>query len=99
MYLFILCIYLILKPEVVSMTDNQGIKRTVGKVNNSLYFTIPADIVERLRLSKGERLAVSLEDGAIVARPEREATSDDDLRQIDQVIDRYMDAMKYLEDK
>lgn len=73
--------------------------RIIGQMNNSLYFTIPADVVAQLGLKKGETLTVKLQNGEIVASPQKQTTTPEDVQTIDRLIDKYMDAMNYLEDK
>lgn len=81
------------------MNDMKPEERIIGQMNNSLYFTIPADVVAQLNLKKGETLTVKLQDGEIVASPKKKTTTIEDVQAIDQMIDKYMAAMQYLEDK
>ncbi|WP_203624812.1 MULTISPECIES: AbrB/MazE/SpoVT family DNA-binding domain-containing protein [unclassified Lacticaseibacillus] len=81
------------------MNEMKPEERIIGQMNNSLYFTIPADVVAQLNLKKGETLTVKLQDGEIVASPKKQTTTIEDVQAIDQMIDKYMAAMQYLEDK
>ena len=74
-------------------------ERIIGQMNNSLYFTIPADIVKMAGLKKGEGISVSFVDGAIVATPKKVSSTEESVRKANELIDQYMDAMKYLENK
>lgn len=81
------------------MDEIKNEHRVIGQMNNSLYFTIPASIVKMAGLKKGEEISVAFVDGSIVATPEKVSHTEDAVRKADQLIDQYMDAMKFLEDK
>lgn len=81
------------------MEQIQSEDRIIGQMNNSLYFTIPAAFVEQMNLKKGEGISIRLEHGELIASPKKKSTTAEDIHEIDAMIDRYADAMKYLEDK
>lgn len=81
------------------MQKSQSEDRIIGQMNNSLYFTIPAAFVEQLNLKKGEGITIRMEHGELIASPKKKTTTVEEIQEIDAMLDKYADAMKYLEDK
>ncbi|KRN29070.1 hypothetical protein IV38_GL001286 [Lactobacillus selangorensis] len=73
-------------------------RRVIGKNGDSLYVTIPADVIRKLNLKKGDSIMIGESDGKVIASPVK-SDQKDRINLIDKLMAEHHDAMDYLQDK
>lgn len=73
-------------------------RRVIGKNGDSLYVTIPAAVIRKLNLKKGDEILIGESDGKVVAEPVK-SPEIETMTLIEQLMTQHQDAMDYLQDK